>query len=147
MELKKDWRYVKMRRKINEAKAIFDKIYGKPKKVKITTKTLDKLWRMAVKKLAGDECEYCGATKYLNAHHVFGRRNFAVRWEINNGVSLCAKHHTFSNEFSAHQTPTRFKDWIIEKRGQDWYDELNKQANTVKPNREEIEKKLSDIIN
>lgn len=135
-----------MRRKVNQSKAIFDKIYGKPKKVKITTKTLDGLWRIAVKKLAGDKCEYCGATKYLNAHHVFGRRNFAVRWEINNGVSLCAKHHTFSNEFSAHQTSTRFKDWITEKRGQEWYDNLNKQANTIKPNREEIQKKLSEIL-
>jgi predicted restriction endonuclease len=135
-----------MRRKVNEAKAIFDKIYGKTKKVKITTKTLDGLWRQAVKKLAGDKCEYCGATRYLNSHHIFGRRNYAVRWEINNGVSLCAKHHKFSNQFSAHETPTRFKDWIIEKRGQEWYDNLNKQANTCKPDREKFKNQLEVIL-
>jgi hypothetical protein len=135
-----------MRRKVNEAKAIFDKIYGKPKKVKITTKTLDGLWRKAVKKLAGDKCEYCGSTRYLNSHHIFGRRNFAVRWEVNNGVSLCAKHHEFNNEFSAHQTPTRFKDWITARRGEKWYEELNNQANGIKPDREKFEKQLSEIL-
>jgi len=135
-----------VRRKVNESKKIFDEIYGKPKKVKITTKTLDGLWRQAVKKLAGDKCEKCGSTRYLNAHHVFGRRNYAVRWEINNGVALCAKHHTFSNEFSAHQTSTRFKDWIENKRGKKWYQDLNKQANTVKPDREKFQDELSEIL-
>lgn len=136
-----------MRGKINESKAIFDKIYGKPKKVKITTKVLDKLWSKAVKLIANNKCEYCGSTQYLNSHHIFGRRNFSVRFEVNNGVCLCAKHHQFNNEFSAHQTPSRFIDWIKEKRGQKWYDELNNQANTIKPNKEYFKKKLDDLIN
>ena len=95
-------------------------------------KKLDTCWREIVKNRAGMKCEKCGKDKNLNAHHIFGRRNKAVRWEISNGCCLCAKHHTFSSTFSAHQAPTAFSEWIIGVRGREWHDALMAMANRIK---------------
>ena len=154
-----------MRRKKNLSKEIFDQLYGvyknvKPKcKGKIINcknhkknslkKLLDTLWSRAVKILAKERCEYCGSTQYLNSHHIFGRRNFPVRWNVNNGVCLCAKCHQFSSKFSAHQTPTLFTDWIKEKRGLEWYSQLIMMSTVPKLNlsdKEKIKEQLEEII-
>jgi len=54
-------------------------------------KKLDNAWSKLVKLRAGNKCEIklCGKTKYLNSHHIFTRRNKAVRWSVLNGVALC----------------------------------------------------------
>lgn len=152
-----------MRRKINEAKAIFDELYnvyknvkpkckgkiinGKKKRKKNSlNKLLDTLWSKAVKLLAKERCEYCGSTRRLNSHHIFGRRKYSVRWEVTNGICLCSGHHQFDNRFSAHQTPTLFTDWIKEKRGEQWYEELNQKANSIKPDKDRLKVELETII-
>lgn len=153
-----------MRRKKNETKAIFDQLYGVYKNVKpkckgivnrkkhkknSLNKLLDTLWSKAVKILAKERCEHCWSTQYLNSHHVFGRRNFPVRWNVNNGVCLCAKCHQFSSKFSAHQTPTLFTDWIKEKRGLEWYSQLIMMSTVHKLNlsdKEKIKEQLEEII-
>lgn len=121
------------------------KLRKKPKK-NLLNKLLDVLWSKAVKILAGEKCEYCGSTKHLNSHHIFGRRNFAVRWEVTNGVCLCSGHHQFDSRFSAHQTPTKFTDWIKDKRGLKWYEELNNKSNTIKPNKDILRAELETIV-
>jgi len=150
-----------MRRKINESKAIFDQIYNVYKNVKpkckgivnrkkrkknSLNKLLDTLWSKAVKLLAKEKCEYCGSTEHLNSHHIIGRRNFGVRWNVNNGVCLCALHHQFSSKFSAHQTPTLFSDWIQEKRGKEWYSQLIMMSTLIKPDKEILKEELSVIV-
>lgn len=89
---------------------------------------LDKAWRDIVKKRAGGKCEYCGKEQHLNSHHIFGRRNRSGRWLLANSCCLCAGCHTLSSKFSAHQTPTEFTRWIIDLRGDDWYQELRDQV-------------------
>lgn len=121
------------------------KLRKKPKK-NLLNKLLDVLWSKAVKILAGNKCEYCGSTKHLNSHHIFGRRNFAVRWEVTNGVCLCSGHHQFDSRFSAHQTPTKFTDWIKDKRGLKWYEELNNKSNTIKPDKDILRAELETIV-
>ena len=59
---------------------------------------MDKLWSEIVKIRAGHKCEYCGSTKNLNSHHVFTRVNASLRWDVDNGVCLCADHHRFNRE-------------------------------------------------
>lgn len=112
---------------------------------------LDKAWSQIVKGRAGNACESCGSIKHLNSHHVFGRRNKSVRWEISNGVCLCPACHTFSAVFSAHQTPTAFTVWIIQVRGSEWHDELMVMANTpkkwTKSEKEELLKTLQEALN
>ena len=70
------------------------------------------LWSQAVKLNYGNACAYCLTDENLNSHHIFGRNNKSVRWELDNGICLCAGHHTFSSSFSAHKTPTEFTYWL-----------------------------------
>jgi len=89
----------------------------KPSK-KTLKKKLDKAWSQLVKLQAGNKCEVCGSTEALNSHHIVGRRNLCLRWEVMNGVCLCVKHHKFGNQ-SAHENPVWFEDWLKENRSQD----------------------------
>ena len=120
-----------------------------PKKKKHTTeyqrlfKELDDLWRRAVKvvygKFDGDYyyCEMCGKPckagegagrgKGINAHHVIGKSNYNVRWEVEDGSPLDSGCHTMRKD-SAHQDRSAFLKKIIDKRGQEWYDRLEKKA-------------------
>lgn len=94
------------------------------------TSTLDTLWSEIIKLRAGNKCEYCGKTTYLNSHHIFSRSNMSVRWDLENGVCLCAGHHMLSN-FSAHKSPLEFAEWLRETRGEEWYTKLRKLAKSV----------------
>lgn len=95
-------------------------------------KKADKQWAEDVKALANFRCEFCGSTEHLNSHHIFSRSNKSVRHELENGVCLCSLHHVFSTTFSAHKASAEFISWIIEKRGQEWFERLRKKANKVK---------------
>ena len=109
---------------------------------------LDKLWSKAVKILANNKCEFCESTESLNSHHFYGRRNYAVRWEVENGFCLCASHHKFNTKFSAHETPSKFTEWSKEKRGDKWYNKLEIMAlqNTEKANKERLLEQLKEIV-
>jgi hypothetical protein len=89
----------------------------KPSKKTLKNK-LDKAWSQVVKLQAGNKCEVCSGTENLNSHHIVGRRNLRLRWEVLNGVCLCVKHHKFGNQ-SAHENPVWFDEWLRENRGQD----------------------------
>lgn len=87
------------------------------------TNKLDKLWSKLVRLKAKNKCEYCYKKERLNSHHIFSRSNRSTRWDVNNGVCLCVGHHTFGN-MSAHKAPLEFAEWLKEKRGEQWYNEL-----------------------
>jgi hypothetical protein len=100
---------------------------AKPKR-KTLEKKLDGLWSESIKVIAGYRCEVCGRTKKrLNSHHFFGRRAKSTRWDTQNGFCLCAGCHVFSSVFSAHQTPSLFHEWALEKRGEEWYESLKER--------------------
>lgn len=80
----------------------------------------DNKWSRAVKKAAGGKCERCESKYRLESHHVVSRTNDLLRHVLENGVCLCYKCHV---PF-AHDHPEEFRLWIIEKRGQAWYDAL-----------------------
>ena len=94
-------------------------------------KELDELWAELVKKRAGYKCERSGKTRYLNSHHIFSRSNLSVRWDLDNGVCLNAGWHTLQTN-SAHKAPIEFIEWIKDKRGEKWYQELRIKANQIK---------------
>ena len=94
-------------------------------------KQLDELWAELVKKRAGYKCERSGKTGYLNSHHVFSRSNLSVRWNLDNGVCLNAGRHTLQTD-SAHKNPIEFIEWIKDKRGIEWYEEMRTKANQVR---------------
>ena len=91
-------------------------------------KQKDTEWSKAVKERDGFKCQYCGKTEYLNAHHIFSRSNFTVRWDLDNGITLCSGCHTMSSIFSAHKTPAEFIEWVKVKKGLEWYERLRKKA-------------------
>ena len=101
----------------------------KPKRKTLTNK-LDKLVSEIAR--SGGVCEFCGAKGYLNAHHIFTRTMRSVRWDLDNLICLCSKHHVFSTEFSAHGTPLPFAEWVREYRGEEWYHKLYVKAYTIK---------------
>ena len=55
-----------------------------------------------------------------------------VRHDVDNGVCLCAGHHVFKSDFSAHKTPTEFVEWIKVYRGLEWYERLRSKATEIK---------------
>lgn len=74
-------------------------------------------------------CEICGKSDgVLNAHHFKSRVYKGVRWYQPNLICLCVHHHTFNHKFSAHRTPEAFKTRMIELRGQEWFDNIEKRA-------------------
>ena len=107
-------------------------------------KQLDDYWKLAVKIKYNWKCVYCGETHYVNAHHIFGRVNRSVRWDLDNGLCLCPLHHTLGS-FSAHQSP-EFVDWIKGYIGIKEYNELMTKANTIKKwTYEEKEELLAEL--
>lgn len=104
----------------------------KTKKRKSDLKLCDELWSKLVKVRAWFRCEYCWKDKYLNSHHIFSRNNWSTRFDLDNGICLCVWCHTMSSKFSAHKTPLEFAEWIIDKRWQEWYDNLKLKAKKVR---------------
>lgn len=92
---------------------------------------LDKAWSELVKLRGGMECEYCGKRSYVQSHHIFSRSKKSVRWDPQNGIALCAGHHTLSSSFSAHKTPLEFTDWLYKYRGVDKIMHLRIRANSI----------------
>lgn len=92
----------------------------------------DNIWARFIKDNAGNKCEYCGKKENLNSHHIFSRSNRAVRHDLDNGCCLCSGCHVFSSVFSAHKTPLEFTMWLIDERGQDWFQRLRAKARKVK---------------
>ncbi len=55
---------------------------------------LDDLRRKAVKKRDGHKCVLCPSGSMLEDHHIIHRRqNWALRWDIENGITLCKMCH------------------------------------------------------
>jgi len=82
-------------------------------KVKVTKE--DKEWAKKVKERDNNMCVVCGSTERLNAHHIIPREIKDTKHNLDNGISLCPKHHRFSFELSAHQNPLAFFVWFSRK--------------------------------
>ena len=121
----------------------------------LLTKELDRLWRTVVVMRAGHQCEMTGKLggegrgHALNAHHIFGRSNYSVRWDINNGACLTAGMHTLTRH-SAHKAPLEFIEGMKLQRGEKWYNDLRVKANTIKkwtvPELQELKEKLKIMV-
>lgn len=82
---------------------------GKGTKVKMGK--WDKIWALMVRTRDG-KCLVCGSTNTLAAHHFEGRAKKSTRLMLENGITLCASHHVFNHELSAHKTPKDFRNWF-----------------------------------
>lgn len=113
------------------------------KNYKKSKKDLEKecleLWQYIVKIRANYRCEYYNCRynyEKLDAHHFYSKGAYShLKYDINNGICLCTRHHTagFSTE-SAHSDP-EFKDKILGLslgfkpiRSLEWYKKLKTLA-------------------
>lgn len=87
-------------------------------KRKVSRKTLkkkaNKLWSLIIRQKNNGKCEMCNKSAN-NPHHIIGKSNHAVRWDIRNGCLLCSGCHTMNNN-SAHKDPQGFMIWLEEHR-------------------------------
>lgn len=93
---------------------------NKRKQERKETKKKFKEWSNAVKSVDNKSCAICGAKKYIHAHHLFPREIHKFRFDVANGVSLCAKHHKYSYEISAHKNSIKFALWLQANRPGQW---------------------------
>ena len=66
----------------------------KPKKHKpaVSASHLDQLWRKAIRNKWDNKCALCGYPQG-ESHHVIKRRHVLLKWDLRNGMLLCARHH------------------------------------------------------
>ena len=79
-------------------------------------KEKDLNWSWEVKTRDNFSCIICKSKDKINAHHIIPRCNKTFRWDVDNGVSLCSKHHRFSMELSAHHNPFIFYKFLEQVR-------------------------------
>jgi hypothetical protein len=114
-----------------------------------------KLWSEIVRK--DGKCEICGCIKgtlnakgkpvILHAHHLIGRENHALMFDIQNGISLCVGHHKYFKD-SAHKGGLVFHDWFMKKYPERYNYLLINAANQVDLNiqtLQEIIKQLEEL--
>lgn len=78
-------------------------------------------WRLEVYKRDNFTCQCCkGENLYLNAHHIKSYKdNKELRYDLNNGISLCAECHTmFHKQYSYYEYNKFDLDEYIERRGE-----------------------------
>jgi len=68
-----------------------NKLFPKPN----LKKDCDELWSKIVKYRAGNKSEYSGKNESLNAHHIFGKSNYRLRYELDNGICLTKGEHFY----------------------------------------------------
>ncbi len=76
---------------------------------------LNKLWRMYILERADSKCEVCQTTGVkLDCHHIITRKVKILKWDTENGVYLCIRHHLWGKE-SAHEGGAFFTRWLMGK--------------------------------
>jgi hypothetical protein len=111
----------------------------KESKDSFLNKKLDNLWSQVVR--SKGECELCGRKPpevVLHAHHIFSRRWYSTRWDIKNGVCLCTGDHLFK----AHKDVQEFSDWVQDRYGVDYIDDLRRKAHETADFTKEQKKEL-----
>ena len=74
-----------------------------------------RLWALKVKEVHGGRCVICGSTETLNSHHIEDKTNYALRFDLVNGICLCAGCHNFRKN-SAHRSAVFFYEWLAKNR-------------------------------
>ena len=89
-------------------------------------KKADKMWSEIVHEVYNHRCAFCGETFALAAHHIRSRRFSSTRWNTDNGVLVCRKHH-----FCSHNDSEAFRRLFVELRGEYILDVLFKLSKSI----------------
>ncbi len=72
----------------------------------------DRLWATAVKADWANTCAICGIRSSLDAHHLIPRQHTAYRYDLRNGICLCARCHVWDVNRSPHQSAIGWLMWL-----------------------------------
>ena len=86
-------------------------------------KQCDMLWAKCVKAKAGYMSEFSKKTERLHAHHIIGKPNYRLRYEIENGVCLTSGEHIFGVHHAGRAE--RYRAMIQALRGDDIFERLS----------------------
>ena len=81
----------------------------------------DRLWSRAVRDDWAWRCAVCG-NQPCEAHHLVPRQHQGTRYDLTNGISLCAHCHQFSKDISPHQNAAGWLKWLKDNQPErhDW---------------------------
>lgn len=79
---------------------------------KAIEKEAEKQWAIQIKTRDNFSCVICGNAYKPNAHHIVPREHKQYKYCLDNGITLCTKHHKFSRVISAHNNPLAFYLWL-----------------------------------
>jgi hypothetical protein len=80
------------------------------------TKKKEEEWSRLIRTKDGWCCCICGNPYKPNAHHIIPRDVKEFKYDLDNGITLCVKHHKFSRVISAHQNTVGFHMWLKKYR-------------------------------
>ena len=108
-----------------------------PKKItkKSEIKDLDAAWAKRVKERDNYTCQICKKKvtgKNCHAHHIIPKNIKGMRWDIDNGITLCYQHHKVGI-YSPHMNAVWFTFWLKTNK----YSQFKHIVNKL----EELEKK------
>lgn len=80
-------------------------------------KDCDTVWRKIILALFDCRCAVCGkGDGQVHVHHLISRASHFFRHNVNNGIALCPRCHTFNPQLSAHAAPWAFDVWMQDHR-------------------------------
>lgn len=71
----------------------------------------DGLWSLAIRDDWNNTCAVCGSGK-CEAHHLIPRTHYTTRYDLRNGIALCAPHHKFDANISPHLNAAGWLHWL-----------------------------------
>ena len=69
-------------------------------------------WSRIIRNQDGWACLICGNPYKPNAHHLIPREIKEFKFDLDNGITLCWKHHKTCRQISAHNNPLAFFWWV-----------------------------------
>ena len=72
-------------------------------------------------------CRRGGESVVLQCSHIFSRRNFSVRFDLNNCLCLCLRCHLYW----AHKNPIEFYEFVQEHLGKYNFAQLKQKAQQI----------------
>jgi len=83
---------------------------------------LDKIWSQTIRNRDGKCMKHIGThPSLLNAHHViFRSKGDILRWDVQNGISLCGIPCHRWNDNSAHTNNGPFNEWFAKEYPERW---------------------------
>jgi predicted restriction endonuclease len=60
---------------------------------RVLVKRADATFSLLVRALYDGRCVLCGSSYHVQCAHLFSRRYYNTRWDPENAIALCARHH------------------------------------------------------